>query len=47
MNAILGVLLIATLAIVAIASVAIVIRHNAARAKWAADFWMAGRERSS
>ena len=46
MDGILGILLLATLAIVAVASVAIVVRHNAARARWAADFWLSGRERS-
>ena len=44
MDGILGILVIATLAIVAVSSVAIVVRHNAARARWAADFWLAGRK---
>ena len=46
MDDILGFLLVATLAIVAIASVAIVVHRNAARARWAADFWLSGRNRS-
>jgi hypothetical protein len=40
----LGILLIATLAVVA--ATVVVVRRNAARARWAAEFWLAGRERT-
>ena len=46
MDGIFEVILIATLAIIAVSSVALVVRRNAARARWAADFWLSARNRS-
>jgi|RhiMethySRZTD1v2_1073278.scaffolds.fasta_scaffold233314_2 hypothetical protein len=39
-----GILLIAALAVVAVTVV--VLRRNAARVRWAAEFWLAGREKT-